>query len=221
MADNCHLENRKNQDISKAVWPTLLKFCMLTLIGSLNPMGRKNSIFKMQDRPKKSKKNCDILIQNGLTNWPICTKFGHGRGNLLAWIRNFLTGRKCNWRRCACVLERRQRQSDLLQFSQPLDDACHTRLTTGGGGVLPRSRYRTPGPISDGAVLGRTLWPDTSRRYRLERGRLGEVTYERPPDPVHRLVLLLWIWTWGAAHLGLATSSEDRHRVGLRVMRRL
>jgi len=36
----------------------------------------------------------------------------------------------------------------LLDALRPSSYECHTGLTTGGGGVLPRSRYCTPGPIS-------------------------------------------------------------------------
>ena len=71
-----------------------------------------------------------------------------------------------------------------------------------------------PHPPGQSACSPGMLWPVTSRRHRLEWGWLGEVTYERPPGPLHRLVILLKIWTWGAAHRGLTMSSEDRHRVG-------
>jgi len=76
----------------------------------------------------------------------------------------------------------------LLDTLGPSSYACHTGLTTGGGGVLPRSRYRTPGPISVQPWMLRLV---TRGRYRPEWGRLGEVIYWRHSDPGHRLVTLL------------------------------
>ena len=38
--------------------------------------------------------------------------------------------------------------SHRFSLSRPLCDTCHTGLTLGSGGVLPRSRYHTPGLIS-------------------------------------------------------------------------
>jgi len=75
----------------------------------------------------------------------------------------------------------------LLDALGPSSYACHTGLTTGGGGVLPRSRYRTPGPISV------QPWDAVIRQQGAllaGMGRLGELIYWRPLDPGHRLVTL-------------------------------
>jgi len=52
-------------------------------------------------------------------------------------------------RACQCDQQRKYDSlMSLLDALSPSSYACHTGLATGGGGVLPRSRYRTPGPIS-------------------------------------------------------------------------
>jgi len=101
------------------------------------------------------------------------------------------------------------KSDSLLDTFRPSSYACHTRLTTGGGGVLPRSRCM-PGPS---ACSPGTLCPVTRGRYRLEWGRSREVINWRPSDPGHRLVILFPVCIWGAAYHDSTTSSWDRHRV--------
>jgi len=109
----------------------------------------------------------------------------------------------CNRRRGTCAFVRETTTTVAVRrfitvraqrSFRPLRDACHTRLTTGGGGIgIAYSRGADTAPPAPGqsACSPGTLWPVTSGRYRLEQGRPGEVIYERPPGPVHRLVLLL------------------------------
>jgi len=62
----------------------------------------------------------------------------------------------------------------LLDALGPSSYACHTGLTTGGGGVLPRSRYRMPRPIS------MQPWDTTAHHQgalSAGMGPLGEMIY--------------------------------------------
>jgi len=123
---------------------------------------------------------------------------------------------KCNrWRCYACTCTR---DADGV-FVSLLDQSPFDRFAMRAIPDWPReamaySRGADTAPPRQSACSPGTLWPVTSGRHRLEQGQLGEVIYGRSPGPLHRSVLLLWIWTWGAAYCGLAMSSEDRHRVG-------
>jgi len=88
-----------------------------------------------------------------------------------------ITSSKCNryailrLRACQCDRQDRRHMFDsmmcLLDALLPSSYACHTGLTTGGGGILPPAR---PG---QSACSPRTPWPVTRGRYRLEWGQLG------------------------------------------------
>ena len=119
--------------------------------------------------------NCELWLRLSCTQ-TVCMADAatHARYSLaytnVSWCRLRISG-KCNsshvtghsYITAVCVSVRSTRHISvskmcLLDTLGPSSYACHIGLTTGGGGVLPRSRYRTPGPISVQPWDGSERW---------------------------------------------------------------
>ena len=80
------------------------------------------------------------------------------------------------------------RGDSLLDTFRPSSYMCHPRLTTGGGGVLPRSRYCTSGPIT------MQCWDAMARHQKALSAGVG---------PVRRGDLLASLRSWSSVGLPL------------------